>query len=372
MSAAIRIPFVDFKRRYALLKAEIDPAVLSVLASGSYILGEYVEAFERLLAEYLDCPYVLTVANGTDALIMALKALKIGAGDAVIVPANSFIASAGSVAAVGATPVFCDVAEDLNADVEQFEKKINKHTRALFPVHLTGRPANMNAILKLAKQHGLAVVEDAAQSIGAKHQGQMTGLIGDVGCFSLHPLKNLHVYGDGGIIATRNEKLYQQFKIMRNHGLKDRDTCVEWGLNSRLDSVQAAIGSVGMNHLDQWTERRRYITGMYRQALQGLVKVPVDAPGDYSVYHNCVVLTKQRDALMAFLLQQGIESKVHYPIPLHLQPAAANLGYKLGDFPMVERLAQEMLSLPVYPELTDQEVKQVIYAVQTFFNKGSL
>ena len=372
MSMSLQVPFVDFKRRYALLKAEIDPAVLEVLASGSYILGEYVETFERQLAEYLGCPYVLTVANGTDALIMALKALKISAGDEVIVPANSFIASVGAVVAVGATPVFCDVAEDLNVDVTKLETRITKRTKALFPVHLTGRPVNMTALLEIAKQHDLAVVEDAAQSIGATHQGQMTGLIGDIGCFSLHPLKNLHVYGDGGIIATRDEKFYQQFKTMRNHGLKDRDTCIAWGLNSRLDSLQAAIGSVGMQHIKAWTERRRQIASMYRQALQALVKVPMDAEGDYSVYHNCVVLTKQRDALMKFLLEQGIESKVHYPIPLHLQPAAVNLGCAKGDFPMVERLAQEMLSLPVYPELEDQQIQRVIRAVQAFFKKGDL
>jgi len=367
MNVEIEVPFVDFKRRYALQKSEIDAAVQAVFGSGNYILGEYVEEFERKVSQYLGCPYVLAVANGTDAIIMALKAFNIGVGDEVVVPVNSFVASAGAVAAVGAIPVFCDVTEDLNIDVIKLPRLINKRTKVILPVHLTGRPANMVAVLKIAKQHKLKVIEDAAQSIGAKYQGQMTGCIGDVGCFSLHPLKNLHVYGDGGLITVNDEKLYQQLKLMRNHGLKDRDTCVAFGLNSRLDSVQAKIASLGMEHLNQWTERRRYIAQLYRDGLKNLVTVPVDASGDFSVYHNFVILTQQRDALAAFLQKQGVDTRVHYPIPLHLQPAASYLGYKTGDFPVAERLAKEMLSLPVFPELKDVEVQKVVKTIQDFF-----
>ncbi|OGT38012.1 MAG: cell wall biogenesis protein [Gammaproteobacteria bacterium RIFCSPHIGHO2_12_FULL_37_14] len=361
------IPFVDFKRRYASLKMEVSMGVDDVLASGSYILGEVVEEFEHSLAQYLDCRHVLGVANGTDAIILALKVLKVGAGDEVIVPVNSFVATAGAVVAVNAKPVFCDVRDDLNIDVKSLEKLITKKTKAIIPVHLTGRPADMEAITKIANYHSLAVIEDAAQSIGAKCQGKMTGVIGDVGCFSLHPLKNLHVYGDGGVITTNNEDLYNQLKLIRNHGLLDRDTCIKWGLNSRLDSVQAKIALIGMKYLNKWNERRRETARLYQENLCDFVKVPVDNESDFSVYHNFVILTHERELLMHYLQERGIETKVHYPIPLHLQLAAADLGYRKGDFPVAERLAQQMLSLPVYPELTDDEVTRVIQTIQGFF-----
>lgn len=363
----IQVPFVDFKRRFSLLSDEITKETNAVFASGSYILGDYVEEFERIVAAYLGCQYVIAVANGTDAIILALKVLNIGINDEVIVPVNSFVASAGAVVAVGATPVFCDVTEDLNIDVAQLEKCITKKTKAILPVHLTGRSANMDAVLQIANRYSLAVIEDAAQSIGATFKGKMTGTMGNMGCFSLHPLKNLHVYGDGGLITTNDEAVHKKLKLLRNHGLIDRDTCVSWGLNSRLDSVQAKIGSIGMRHLDQWTARRRQIAKLYRKSLHNLVKVPEETEEYYSVYHNFVTLTDRRNELMSFLKEQNIETKIHYPVPLHLQPAAVGLGYQRGDFPVAERLAQHMLSLPVYPELLDEEINRVIHAIQSFF-----
>ncbi|OGT39868.1 MAG: hypothetical protein A3E81_01735 [Gammaproteobacteria bacterium RIFCSPHIGHO2_12_FULL_36_30] len=363
----LTIPFVNFQKRYVLQRDEILKGVDEVFSSGSYILGEYVEKLEKGLSDYLNCPYVLTLANGTDAIILALKVLNIGAGDEVIIPVNSFIASAGAVAAVGATPVFCDVCNDLNIDVSNIEKLITKKTKAILPVHLTGRPAEMNAITKIARAYNLFVIEDAAQSIGASYDGKFTGTIGDFGCFSLHPLKNLHAYGDAGIITTNNKDYYEQLKLLRNHGLKDRDTCAMWGLNSRMDSVQAKIVSLGLNHLDEWNAVRRRNAFRYQDALRDVVMVPSDPDNLFSVYHNFVILTEKRDTLAYYLKENGIDTRVHYPIPLHLQPAAKNLNYKMGDFPVAEKLMEQMLSLPVCPELRDKEVTYVVSMIKEFF-----
>lgn len=365
----LTVPFVDFKHRYALHRDEILPAVDEVFSSGNYILGYYVEELEKSLSKYLSCPYVLGINDGTTALILALKILNIGAGDEVIVPVNSFIASAGAVVAVGATPVFCDVRDDLNIDTDQILNHITHKTKAIMPVHLTGRPASMNAVMSIAKQHNLFVIEDAAQAIGAKFENQFTGTIGDIGCFSLHPLKNLYAYGDAGIITTRNESHYQKLKLLRNHGLADRDTCVQWGLNARIDSLQAKLVSVGLTHLDSWNADRRKNAARYQNGLEKFARVPAESKNIFSVYHNFVIQTNQRDALAHYLLERNIDARVHYPIPLHLQPAAKNLGYKMGDFPVAERLAVEMLSLPIYAELTDESIDYVIANIRKFFTR---
>lgn len=360
------VPFVDFKRRYALYRNEILSAVDEVFSSGTYILGDPVEQLEKELSQYLNAPYVLGVANGADALMLGLKVLNIGPGDEVIVPVNSFIASAGAVVASGATPIFCDVGDDLNIDVNQIAKHITKKTKAIMPVHLTGRPADMNAIMRLANENNLLVIEDAAQSIGATYHGQMTGTIGDIGCFSLHPLKNLHAYGDAGVIVAKNKSHYEQLKLLRNHGLVDRDHCAMWGYNSRIDTVQAKLVSIGLSHLDEWNNKRRHNAQKYQDALKNIVKVPRDNEGIFSVYHNFVVQTKRRDALAQYLKEQGIDTRVHYPIPLHLQPAAKMLGFVLGDFPVAERMMKEMLSLPIYPELSNEEVNYIVYKIKEY------
>lgn len=366
----LSVPFVHFQKRYALQRDEILKAVDDVFSSGTYILGDVVEKLENKLAAYLNCPYVLTLANGTDAIILALKVLNIGLGDEVILPTNSFIATAGAVAAVGATPVLCDVRDDFNIDVTQIEKHITPKTKAIIPVHLTGRSADMASVMMIAKKYQLAVIEDAAQSVGATFSGKQTGTIGDFGCFSLHPLKNLHAYGDAGIITTNDKAHYEQLKLLRNHGLKDRDTCMMWGLNSRLDSVQAAIVSLGLAQLDIWNARRRHNAQRYQNALKHVVKVPFDMAPFHCVYHNFVILTPHRDALMQHLKDNGVDTRVHYPIPIHLQPAAHALQHQLGDFPVAERLAKEMLSLPIYPELSDEAVDYVIAQTLSFFESA--
>lgn len=363
----MNVPFIDLKRQYFLLKEEILNIVENIFSSGDYILGSTVQAFEQKAQEYLGCKFVLGVANATDALILALKALKIGHGDEVVLPVNSFIATAGAVAAVGATPIFCDVREDLNIDVSKIEALISKKTKAIMPVHLTGRAAEMDKIMNIAREYALFVIEDAAQSIGARYHNAMTGTLGDIGCFSLHPLKNLHVYGDGGFISTNNEQLYTEIKLLRNHGLANRDTCLQWGLNSRLDSIQAGIATLGLNFLDRWNSYRRATAEVYRNKLKQVVKVPIDKSNDFAVYHNFVILSDRRDELMKFLFNKKIDTKIHYPIPIHLQPAAASLGYQAGDFPMAESLAQQMLSLPIYSELQDDEINYVVDNILNFY-----
>lgn len=363
----ITVPFVDFKKRYATYREEIMRAVDEVFSSGNYILGDAVQTLESQLATYLNCPYVVTVANGTDSLILSLKILGIGANDEVIIPVNSFIASAGAVSAVGAKPVFCDVTEDLNIDVNQIEKHITKKTKAILPVHLNGRPTNMQVILDIAKKYALFVIEDAAQSIGAKIDGKMTGTIGDFGSFSLHPLKNLHAYGDGGFVTTHSKEHYEKLKILRNHGLINRDICQEWGLNSRLDTIQAKIVLLGLKYLDSWNSKRRKNALFYQENLKKYVKVPADTDNIYSVYHNFVILSDHRDKLANFLKENGIDTRVHYPIPLHLQPAAQLLGYKMGDFPVAESLSKTMISLPIYAEISDSMLQNIIQKIREFY-----
>lgn len=364
---ATKVPFIDLSRQYFSCREQILKAVDEVLSSGNYILGEVVETFEKKVATYLGCKYVLGVANGTDAIILVMKSFNIGPGDEVIVPVNSFLATAGAVVAVGATPVLCDVTDDLNIDTDKLSSLITNKTKAIIPVHLTGRPAEMDKIMEIAKHYSLYVIEDAAQSIGATYKGKMSGTIGHAGCFSLHPLKNLHVYGDGGLITTNDDALYQDLKILRNHGLINRDTCMKWGLNSRLDTIQAAIANIGLAHLDTWNNRRREIAGIYQKELGSLVEVPRDKPHEHAVYHNFVIQTNRRDALQQFLAERMIETKIHYPIQIHLQPAAKSLNYKLGDFPVAEKLASTMLSLPVYSDITQSEIGCVVDSIKEFF-----
>lgn len=367
LDVATKVPFIDLTRQYMMHRDEILRAVDEVLSSGVYILGNTVEKFEKQVADYLECKYVLGVANGTDAIILVLKSYDIGPGDEVILPVNSFLATAGAVEAVGATPVLCDVCEDLNIDTDKLASLVNDKTRAIIPVHLTGRPAEMDKIMAIAETHSLCVIEDAAQSIGARYKGKMSGTIGHAGCFSLHPLKNLHVYGDGGLITTNDDALYQDLKLLRNHGLVNRDTCLRWGLNSRLDTIQAGIASIGMAYIDKWNDRRREFAAIYREKLSPYLTVPVDKLYEHAVYHNFVVLTDKRDELQQYLADRMIETKIHYPIQIHLQPAAKDLDYKMGDFPVAESLANRMLSLPVYSELTIEELNCVVDNIVEYF-----
>ncbi|MDE0784203.1 MAG: DegT/DnrJ/EryC1/StrS family aminotransferase [Planktomarina sp.] len=361
------IPFVDLAGQFRNLEGELTKAFLDIGRSGVYVMGERLESFETKAAQYCGVKHAIGVGHGSDALFLILKALDIGPGDEVITATNSFIASAWVVAATGATPVLVDVAEDLNIEPALIEAAITAKTRAIIPVHLTGRPAPMDEINILAQRHGLHVVEDAAQAIGARYRGSRVGSLGLAAGFSLHPLKNLGVYGDGGLITTNDDKLDSKLRMLRNHGLRNRDECEVWGFNSRLDPMQAAFAEIKLGFLDSWNERCREIATIYRKGLADYVQVPFDQPWEECVYHNFVIRTDKRDELMVHLKDQGVDTRVHYPIPIHLQDAAKDLGYKPGDFPHGEEYAKTMISLPIYPELSDAEVAYVVQAVKKKF-----
>lgn len=364
------VPFVDLARQFATIETELTKEFLSVGRSGVYIMGGRLESFEKKMSEYLDVKHVLGVADGSDALFLIMHALGIGAGDEVITAPNSFIASAWTIVAVGAKPVFVDVDEDLNISPELLEAAITPATKAIMPVHLAGRPAQMDQINKIAAKHNLYVIEDSAQAIGASYKGRKTGTLGIAAGFSLHPLKNLGIYGDGGLITTNDDHLNIKLRKLRNHGLINRDECEMWGYNSRLDPMQAAFGEVKLKYLDQWNNRCRDIADMYRQGLSNVKELvlPIDKEGEICVYHNFVIRTERRDEFMNYMREHGVDTRIHYPIPIHLQVAAVSLNYKNGDFPNTERFAKTMVSLPIYPELTDTEVNHVIQMVNGFFN----
>lgn len=366
------VPFVDLSRQFISIENELVQAFKDVGRSGIYIMGERLEKFERNVADFCGVKYCLGVSDGSNALFLILKAFGIGPGDEVITAANSFIASAWVIVAAGATPVLVDVGEDLNINPNLIENAISPRTRAIIPVHLTGRPSKINEIQEIATRNNILVIEDAAQAMGAKYFGKPVGGLGDAAGFSLHPLKNLGVYGDGGLITTNDFKLYNKIRLLRNHGLINRDECEIWGLNSRLDSMQAVFGDIKLERLNSWNARCREIAGMYSSAMNSFVQVPADQIHEECVYHNYVIRTDARDDLMLYLKNNGVDTRVHYPIPIHLQSAAKGLGYKSGDMPLSEKFSKTMVSLPIYPELTDSEVQYVICVVISFFTKETL
>jgi dTDP-4-amino-4,6-dideoxygalactose transaminase len=366
-----RIRFVELGRQYEVLRKEILEAIDKVCKEGDYVLGSSLKDFETAFAEFCGVSYAVGVGNGSDALYLSLKALGIGPGDEVITAPNSFIATAWVIAHTGATIKFADVGEDMNLDPISVQNAITPKTKALMPVHLTGRIAKMNELQKIADENGLFLVEDAAQAVGATYNGKRAGSFSNCAGFSLHPLKNLHVAGDGGIITTDSSEVFDWLIKYRNHGLKNRDSCDFWGINSRLDSIQAAIGSIKLKYLDSWNKRHQAIAAKYSESLKGLVSVPNHDNHESPVYHRYMIRTEKRDILQSFLNEKGIETKINYPVPLHLQPAAANLGYTQGSFPVAEELCKSILSLPAYPELHDYEIDFVIEAIIEFFSTTS-
>jgi len=362
-----KIKFIDLGTHYKSIRGEILEKFDEISSRGDYILTEELEKFEKNISNYCGTKYAAGVGNCTDALFLSLKALGIGSGDEVITAPNSFIATAGAIVASGARPVFADVRNDYNIDPEIIEKTITKKTKAIIPVHLTGRSADMTKIMEIAQKRGLAVIEDAAQSIGAGYKNKRVGSFGIAGCFSLHPLKNLHAHGDGGLITTSDDAFYEKLLKLRNHGLKNRDECELWGYNSRLDAIQAAIGNIKMKYIDKWAQRRREIASMYKESLAEFAEMPEDKEYEEPVYHTFVIQSDNRDELRRYLAERGIETKIHYPIPIHLQQPAKALGYKKGDFPAAEAQAKKILSLPIYPELSNKQVEEVINGVKSFY-----
>lgn len=364
-----KIPYVALAEQHAALKSEIMAAVGEVLDSGQFILGEQVSEFERQFAQMCGVRYALGVNSGTDALILALKALGIRSGDEVITTPNSFIASATCIRVLGAKPVFVDVRDDYNIDPDKIAAAITPKTKAILPVHLTGRPCQMDPIWELAKEKGLYVVEDAAQAVLAEYKGGRVGSLGTIGCFSLHPLKTLNACGDGGVLTTDDPELYEKLKIMRNIGLRTRDDCVVWSHNTRLDTLQAAILLVKLPHLQQWTEERRRNAAYYQSRLAGIsqVQIPKEKEDEKCVYHTFVIKADGRDKLREFLGEKGIGSSIHYPVPIHLSTAGKELGYPEGSFPETERQAGRILSLPIYQGLKEEQLERVCQTIAEFY-----
>ncbi|MEZ0394872.1 MAG: DegT/DnrJ/EryC1/StrS family aminotransferase [Anaerolineales bacterium] len=361
----MNIPLVDLTAQYRAIKDEIDAAVLSVLESGRFILGPQVAAFEAEVADYLGVRHAIGVASGTDALVIALRALGIGAGDEVIVPAYSFFATAGAVLSVGARPVFVDIQPGTYLmAVEQVETAITPATKAILPVHLYGQPADMDEILTLAREYHLAVIEDNAQAFGAEYKGRKTGALGDVGCLSFFPSKNLGGYGDGGMLTTNDDRLAESMRMLRTHGWKKKYFPEMLGYNSRLDELQAAVLRVKLRHLDEWNRRRREIAALYHRLLADLpLGLPLEAPNRTHVYHLYVISLSQRDELQQELKKAGIASEVYYPQPLHLAEPCHPLGYQAGQFPLAEQASRALLALPLYPELEREQVQAICSAL---------
>jgi len=363
--------------KYLNLRAQFDvEAILSdirrELNSCRFILGPQVQEFEADFARLCKTHYALGLNSGTDALFLALKALNIGPGDEVITVPNSFVATAAAIAAAGAKPVFVDVDEEYSMDVNHIERAVTPRTKAILPVHLTGNPADMPRITEIAKRHNLAVIEDACQSVGATIDNKPTGSFGDFGCFSLHPLKNLNVWGDGGIITMNSSWLYEKIMLLRNHGLKNRNEVDFLAYNSRLDTIQAIVANHVMKKLDHVTEKRIENARKYDERLAGInevVSTPIKKKNVKHVFHVYVIRAKKRDELAGFLEKNGIETKIHYPIPIHLQKGCGYLGYKNGDFPVCESQAKEIMSLPVHQHLTDDEINYVAGKIKEFYGK---
>ncbi len=364
-----QIPFVNLKSQHASLKSELLTEIGEVIDEGNFILGEQVAEFERQFAQLCGVRYAIGVNSGTDALIFALKAIGIRSGDEVITVPNSFVASASCIRVLGARPIFVDVGDDYNIDPSKISSVITPKTKAIIPVHLTGRPCDMEPILTLAQEKGIAVVEDAAQAVLAEYQGQRVGSFGTVGCFSLHPLKNLNACGDGGVLVTDNPELHDKLKIMRNIGLRSRDDCVLWSHNSRLDTLQAAILLVKLRYLQEWTQRRRENARYYQTKLAGIpqIQMPSEREREKCVYHTFVIQAKRRDELRQFLSDRGIGTAIHYPVPIHLSTAGKELGYAEGSFPVAEMQAHQILSLPIYPELTVAQLEEVCQNIKLFY-----
>jgi dTDP-4-amino-4,6-dideoxygalactose transaminase len=363
----MKVPYVDIAEQFFEIEDQVMLAIQKVLSSGKYIMSEQVSLFEKNFREFCQCKYSFGVANGTDALIIAMKALGVQEGDEVITPANSWVSSTSSITICGATPVFADIGSDLQISVQEIEKKITSKTKVIMPVHLAGKMANMKAIMALAEKHQLFVIEDAAQAVGASYEGQAAGTIGDIGCFSLHPLKNLNAAGDAGVITTNNKDLAQKIALLRQHGLASRNDIQLWGYNSRLDEIQAAILNCKFVGLPEVLDKRHANAELYRSLLCSDVVLPDKSIVGHDANHLFVIQCKYRDELKEYLKTYDISSAIHYEVPIHLQPAAHYLGYEPGDLPETELSALRILSLPIHQHLTNVQISFVAEKVNEFF-----
>tara|TARA_Y100000034_G_scaffold101161_1_gene125234 strand:- start:678 stop:1778 length:1101 start_codon:yes stop_codon:yes gene_type:complete len=358
----MKIPLVDLKAQYRSIKPEIDAVVSDVLDSGWYIMGDRVKEFEKRFAEYCTTTSSIGVGNGTSALRLAVEACGIGEGDEVITTPHTFAATSEAIVSCGAKPVFVDIYEKTyNMDFEKIEEAITDKTKAILPVHLYGQTCDMDHIMEIAQKHNLKVIEDSAQSHGAECNGKRAGSIGDVGCFSFYPGKNLGACGDAGAVTTNDNEISMKIGMLRDHGRSKKYEHKYIGMNERLDAIQAAILNVKLDHLDDWTAKRIENAGIYTELLEGTDAIlPYTAPFAKHVYHLYIIRTQNRDEIKQKMNAKEIEAGIHYPIPLHLQPAFQYLGYKEGNFPIAEKIAKEILTLPLYPELTREQMEFVV------------
>jgi dTDP-4-amino-4,6-dideoxygalactose transaminase len=354
------VPMLDLKIQFQNIKDEIMKVLTEVLASSQYILGPKVSEFEKKIADYIGVSEAIGVASCTDALHLSLDSFDIGHGDEVITSPFTFFATVEAILYTGAQPVFVDIEPDtFNIDINQIEEKITEKTKAILPVHLYGHMADMEEILNMARRHGLKVIEDCAQSFGAELNGKKTGSFGDAGCFSFYPSKNLGGYGDGGMIVLRDPQVAKTIRKLRNHGSRESYIHEKVGFNSRLDEIQAGILLVKLKHIDEYNKERRQKAALYTELLSDKVMCPIEKKGVYHVYHQYTIRSPQRNEIQKRLREKGISSVVYYPVPLHLQEAIRFLGYTRGDFPVAEKASQEVLSLPIYPELKESVVEEI-------------
>jgi dTDP-4-amino-4,6-dideoxygalactose transaminase len=358
----MEVPFIDFSEQYQIIKDEIDVGLKNVFQRGAFILGQEEKDFEEAFAKYCGVSYGIGVNSGTDALYLALGSIGVKPGDEVILPSFTFIATALSVSYTGATPVFVDIEEETyNMDTEKFKSAITDKTKAVLPVHLYGQPANMNEIVAIAKDNNITVIEDAAQAHGSSYQGKMVGSLGDIACFSFYPTKSLGCFGDGGMIVTNSEAVRDKALMLRDYGRKGRYDHIIKGFNSRLDTVQAVVLAAKLKHLDQWNKMRNEMAAHYCELLKdvdGIIPPSIKEDRTH-VFQTFAIRVKNRNKVIEKMKGKGIGALIHYPIPIHLQEAYAELGYKRGDLPVSEMVADEILSLPMFPHMKKEQVEYV-------------
>ncbi len=366
----MKVRFTDFKSEFLSLEKDLTNCFKNIGREGSYILGKELEIFENKVKKILGANYVLGVGNWTEGMVMLCRALNFTNNDEIITVSNSFIATCGAISYAGCKPVLVDVDETLNMDVNLLKKKITKNTKAIMPVHLSGIPAEIDQIKKICKKYNLIFIEDAAHAFGGKYKNKYLGTFGDVGIFSLHPRKNLHVFGDGGIIVTKNKKLHKKLLLLRNHGLRDRNESIIWGTNSRLDNMQASFGNVMLNKINKWNKKFFKTANYYSKNLKHLVQIPIyDNQISTPTFHQYIIRTNKRDSLKKFLNKKGIETAIHYPKPIHKQKAYIN---DFGNIKLryTEKYAKQILSLPIHAFLNDQQIRYVVNNIKLFFNKN--
>jgi dTDP-4-amino-4,6-dideoxygalactose transaminase len=364
----MKVPLLDLKAQFLSIEKEVRAAIERVLDTQHFIMGPEVAGLESEVAALVGCSHGIGVSSGTDAILCALMALGVGPGDEVIVPTFTFFSTAGCVSRLGARPVFADIEPDTyNMDVKSLPKLITKKTKVIMPVHLFGACADMDAIMEMVKGKNIAVIEDAAQALSSKYKGKRAGCLGHIGCFSFFPSKNLGGFGDGGMITTNDANLGDKCRLLRTHGSKPKYYHKIVGANFRLDALQAAVLRAKLPHLDAWSAARRRNAGMYNKLLAGgPVKLPVVREFNETIYNQYCIRSSKRDALQANLKEKGIGTEIYYPVPLHVQECFADLGYKPGSLPVSEEAAKQVLALPIYPELTEEQIKYVAESVRSF------